>query len=328
MTPELAARFARIALGHVTREYPHKADHVYVGDDDLYSPLRIHPIFYGSYDWHSCVHGYWLLTRIRRLYPDIAEVGAIDALFADALTPEKVEAERAYLDRPDSRGFERPYGWAWLLMLASELAVADSPHAATLRPLAEAFAARWRDYLPVLTYPVRVGTHANTAFALVLIDRYARATGDESLRSLMTARAKAWFGEDRAAQAWEPSGQDFLSPVLIEAMAMQRLLPPGDFATWFADFLPGLTDGQPETLFTPARVSDRSDGQIAHLDGLNLSRAWAMRSLGPALSGPAATLLEDCAARHIDAALDAVAGDYMGEHWLASFATLAMTGLD
>ena len=328
MTPELAARFARIALGHVTREYPHKADHVYVGDDDLYSPRRVHPIFYGSYDWHSCVHGYWLLTRIRRLYPDIAEVGAIDALFADALTPEKVEAERAYLDRPDSRGFERPYGWAWLLMLASELAVADSPHAATLRPLAEAFAARWRDYLPVLTYPVRVGTHANTAFALVLIDRYARATGDESLRSLMTARAKAWFGEDRAAQAWEPSGQDFLSPVLIEAMAMQRLLPPGDFATWFADFLPGLTDGQPETLFTPARVSDRSDGQIAHLDGLNLSRAWAMRSLGPALSGPAATLLEDCAARHIDAALDAVAGDYMGEHWLASFATLAMTGLD
>ncbi|MEK9209714.1 DUF2891 domain-containing protein [Sphingomonas sp. 2378] len=328
MTPELAARFARIALGHVTREYPHKADHVYVGDDDLYSPLRIHPIFYGSYDWHSCVHGYWLLTRIRRLYPDIAEVGAIDALFADSLTPEKVEAERAYLDRPDSRGFERPYGWAWLLMLASELAVADCPHAATLRPLAEAFAARWRDYLPVLTYPVRVGTHANTAFALVLIDRYARVMGDEGLRSLMTARAKAWFGEDRAAQAWEPSGQDFLSPVLIEAMAMQRLLPPGDFATWFSDFLPGLTDGQPETLFTPARVSDRSDGQIAHLDGLNLSRAWAMRSLGPALSGPAATLLDDCAARHIDAALDAVAGDYMGEHWLASFATLAMTGLD
>ena len=213
-------------------------------------------------------------------------------------------------------------------MLVSELAVADSPHAATLRPLAEAFAARWREYLPVLTYPVRVGTHANTAFALVLIDRYARVMGDEGLRSLMTARAKTWFGEDRAAQAWEPSGQDFLSPVLIEAMAMQRLLLPGDFATWFADFLPGLTDGQPETLFTPARVSDRSDGQIAHLDGLNLSRAWAMRSLGPALSGPAATLLEDCAARHIDAALDAVAGDYMGEHWLASFATLAMTGLD
>ncbi|WP_267433213.1 DUF2891 domain-containing protein [Sphingomonas sp. GM_Shp_1] len=328
MTPELAARFARIALGHVTREYPHKADHVYVGDDDLYSPRRVHPIFYGSYDWHSCVHGYWLLTRIRRLYPDIAEVGAIDALFAEALTPEKVEAERAYLDRPDSRGFERPYGWGWLLMLASELAVADSPHAATLRPLAEAFAARWRDYLPVLTYPVRVGTHANTAFALVLIDRYARVMGDESLRSLMAARAKAWFGEDRAAQAWEPSGQDFLSPVLIEAMAMQRLLPPEDFATWFADFLPALADGRPETLFTPARVSDRSDGQIAHLDGLNLSRAWAMRSLGPALSGSVATLLDDSAARHIDAALDAVAGDYMGEHWLASFATLAMTGVD
>ncbi|MCT8003409.1 DUF2891 domain-containing protein [Sphingomonas sanguinis] len=328
MTPELAARFARIALGHVTREYPHKADHVYVGDDDRYIPRLVHPIFYGSFDWHSCVHGYWLLARIRRLYPAIAEIAAIDALFAEAFTAEKVGAERAYLDRPDARGFERPYGWAWLLMLASELTVSDSPYAATLRPLAEAFAARWRDYLPMLTYPVRVGSHANTAFALVLIDRYARVTGDEALRSLMTERARAWFGRDRAAQAWEPSGQDFLSPVLIEAFAMRALLPRQEFASWFAAFLPDLGEGQPEALFTPARVSDRSDGQIAHLDGLNLSRAWTMRGLAPELPEPAAGLLKDSAARHIDAALHAVAGDYMGEHWLASFATLAMTGLD
>ncbi|WP_230480848.1 DUF2891 domain-containing protein [Sphingomonas sp. Leaf21] len=328
MTPDLAARFARIALGHVTREYPHKADHVYSGDDDRYTPRLVHPIFYGSFDWHSCVHGYWLLARLRRLYPDLAEAAAIDAVFADAFTPAKVEAERAYLDRPDTRGFERPYGWAWLLMLAAELTVADSPHAATLRPLADAFAGRWRAFLPVLTYPVRVGTHANTAFALVLIDRYARVMGDDDLRRLMADRAESWFGQDRAAQAWEPSGQDFLSPVLIEAMAMQRLLPPDGFARWFAAFLPELAAGRPGALFTPARVSDRSDGQIAHLDGLNLSRAWVMRSLGEALSGPVADRLSDSAARHLDAALDEVAGDYMGEHWLASFALLALTGLD
>ncbi|MFT3978316.1 MAG: DUF2891 family protein, partial [Sphingomonas bacterium] len=210
-----AARFARIALGHVTREYPHKADHVMTGEADVYTPRAVHPIFYGSFDWHSCVHGYWLLARVRRLFPDLPEAAAIDALFADAFTPGKVEAERAYLDRPASRGFERPYGWAWLLMLAEELRLAESPHGETLRPLAEAFVQRFRDFLPLLTYPVRAGTHANTAFALVLAARYA----DEGLRALLAERARDWFGADRDAQAWEPSGDDFLSPTLMEASA-------------------------------------------------------------------------------------------------------------
>ncbi len=328
MTPDLAARFARIALGHVTRPYPHKADHVMTRDADAYLPQTVHPIFYGSFDWHSCVHGYWLLARIRRLFPDLAETQAIDALFADVFTSEKVEAERAYLDRPASRGFERPYGWAWLLMLASELTVSASPHATTLQPLADAFAAQWRDYLPLLTYPVRAGTHANTAFALVLTDRYARVAGDDDLRAVMAARALDWFGGDRAAQAWEPSGQDFLSPVLMEALAMQRLLPRDTFAAWFAAFLPDLATGEPAALLTPAQVSDRSDGQIAHLDGLNLSRAWAMRALSGTATSHDARLLEGAATRHLDAAMASVAGDYMGEHWLASFAALALTGLD
>ena len=325
MHPDLAARFARIALGHVTRDYPHKADHVMTGDADAYIPRVVHPIFFGSFDWHSCVHGYWLLARVRRLFPDGAEAGVIDALFADAFTPDKVEAERAYLDHPASRGFERPYGWAWLLMLASELRVAGSVHADTLQPLADAFVARFRAHLPVLTYPVRVGTHANTAFALVLVDRYARVTDDSVLRGQLTSRARDWFGADRAAQAWEPSGEDFLSPVLMEALAMQRLLPPGEFAAWFSAFLPDLARGEPAALLTPARVSDRSDGKIAHLDGLNLSRAWAMRALAKATGSD---VLEDAAERHLAAAIGEVAGDYMGEHWLASFALLALTGVD
>lgn len=328
MTPIQAAGFARIALGHVTREYPHKADHVMAGDGDVYLPRRVHPIFFGSFDWHSCVHGYWLLARIRRLFPDLPEAAAIDALFADAFTADKVAAERAYLDDPLSRGFERPYGWAWLLMLQAELIVADTPHAATLRPLAHAFAERWRAHLPLMTYPVRVGTHANTGFALVLADRYARVAGDTALRASMAQRAEHWFGADRAAQAWEPSGEDFLSPVLMEAMAMQRLLPADAFAAWFADYLPALGAGDPATLLTPARVSDRSDGRIAHLDGLNLSRAWAMRALAPAIGGATGRVLEAAAADHLAVALDEVAGDYMGEHWLASFALLALTGVD
>ncbi|MBB4099323.1 hypothetical protein GGR46_002887 [Sphingomonas kyeonggiensis] len=329
MTPELAARFGRIALGHVTREYPHKPDHVLEADGDAYSPRTMHPIFYGSFDWHSCVHGFWLLARIRRLFPQLAETAAIDALFAQSFTSENVEVERAYIDRPSARGFERPYGWAWALMLASELSVGGSnTHAATLQPLADAFVERFRDFLPKLLYPVRAGFHANTAFALVLADRYARVAGDEAFRTLLRTRACDWFARDCAAQAWEPGGEDFLSPTLMEALAMQVLLPPEDFAPWFAAFLPDLTARQPAALFIPAQVSDRSDGKLAHLDGLNLSRAWAMRSLSPHVPSRGGKTLETSAGEHLAAAINEVSGDYMGEHWLATFALLALTGTD
>ncbi|OAN63558.1 DUF2891 domain-containing protein [Sphingomonas sp. TDK1] len=328
MTPDLAASFARIALGHVEREYPHKADHVMDGDADAYIPHLVHPIFYGSFDWHSCIHGYWLLARVRRLFPELAEVAAIDALFTRAITPGKVEAERAYLDRPSARSFERPYGWAWALMLASELIVADSPHVATLQPLADAFVARFQAFLPKLHYPVRAGFHSNTAFALVLAERYARVSSNEAFQTTLREAALRWFSHDRGAQAWEPSGEDFLSPTLMEALAMHALLPAERFAPWFAAFLPDLAAGQPATLFTPARVSDRSDGKIAHLDGLNLSRAWAMRSLARSVSDVVASVLNAAAAQHLTTAIDEVAGDYMGEHWLASFAMLALTGTD
>ncbi|MGH6612723.1 DUF2891 domain-containing protein [Sphingomonas sp.] len=324
LSAELAGLFARTALGHVTREYPHKADHVMLGDADAYIPREVHPIFFGSFDWHSCVHGYWLLARLRRLYPELAEAGAIDALFAASLTPEKVAVERAYAARPSSRGFERPYGWAWLLMLAGELHLAASPYAATLRPFAEDFAQAFHRYLPLLTYPVRAGTHANTAFALVLAARYARIVGDDALLELLTERATSWFGRDRALEPLEPSGDDFLSPVLTEALAMRSLLPGALFAAWLARFLPELAQGEPGVLFVPAQVSDRSDGKLAHLDGLNLSRAWAMRGIAATLADDATSeRLLNSADEHLQAAMSHVVGDYMGEHWLASFALLA-----
>lgn len=328
LTPERTAAFAAIALGHVTREYPHKPDHILTSDADLYCPRQVHPIFFGSFDWHSCVHGYWLLARIRRLYPDLAESAAIEALFAEAFTPEKVELERRYLDLPMSRGFERPYGWAWLLMLQSELILGGGGYADRLRPLADTLAARWCAHLPLMTYPVRVGTHANTAFALILADRYARVVQDIDMRKLMAQRARAWFGHDRRAPAWEPDGEDFLSPTLMEALAMQRLMPRAEFETWFTSFLPDLGHGAPASLLTPVYVSDRSDGRIAHLDGLNLSRAWAMRSIAPAVSGAVSEVLNTAAHKHLAVALDTVTGDYMGEHWLASFAALALMGTE
>ncbi|WP_304170309.1 DUF2891 domain-containing protein [Phenylobacterium aquaticum] len=328
LTPEIAARFAQIALGHVARQFPNKLDHVNAGPGDHGDPIRQHPIFYGSFDWHSCVHGYWLLASLRRLFPDMAEAARIDALFADAFTADKVEAERAYLDRPSARGFERPYGWGWLLKLQAELiAHEDAPWAARLAPLAEAFAQRFRDFLPKATYPVRTGVHSSTAFAVALAHDYAVASGDGALETLLRDTALGWYGADQGCQAWEPSGDDFLSPALMEAECLRRLLAPAAFRAWFAGFLPNAAGQSPATLFTPATVSDRSDGKIAHLDGLNLSRAWCWRSIAGSLDAadPVRPVALAAADRHLAASLPHVAGDYMGEHWLASFALLALT---
>ena len=327
LTPEIASSFARIALGHVAREYPNKLDHTLAGPQDAQGPRALHPIFFGSYDWHSCVHGYWLLASLRRRHPEIPEAIQIDALFDDAFTPAKVEAERAYLDRPGARGFERPYGWAWLLMLQAELLRQDAPWAVTHAPLAAAFADRFRDFLPRATYPVRTGVHSSTAFALALAAEYAEIAKDTGLTRLLRDKALAWYGADRGCQAWEPSGDDFLSPALIEAEAMRRLTGPAEFSAWFAHFLPDAAQGQPATLFAPATVSDRTDGKIAHLDGLNLSRAWCWRSIAAGLDDDdhLRAVAHDAAERHLAASLPHVAGDYMGEHWLASFALLALT---
>jgi hypothetical protein len=326
LTADIAGRFARVALGHVTREYPHKADHVFNGPQDVALHREHHPIFFGSFDWHSCVHGYWTLATILRRFPDLPEADAIRALFADSLTPDKVAGELAYLERPMSAGFERPYGWAWLLMLAAELARHDSHHRHTLNPLADVFAGRFRDFLPIATYPVRVGTHFNTAFALRLTMDHAEGSGDARLADQCRDAARRWYVDDRDCQAWEPSQDEFLSPALMEATLMRRIMAPDAFATWFDAFLPRLGRREPATLFVPASVSDRSDGKIAHLDGLNLSRAWCWREIASALPADDARreIALDAARLHLDAALPHVTGDYMGEHWLASFALLAL----
>jgi len=318
----MAARLASIALGHVTQEYPHKPDHVLNCDADAQTPRVLHPIFFGSFDWHSCVHGWWTLLTLRRLFPELPRAEEIAALADDSFTAENIAVELAYFDRPLSGGFERPYGWAWLLYLHLEASRHDQPWAAELEPLARAFADRLRHYLAILDYPIRVGTHFNTAFALILSLEWANEF-DTPLAELIRDRAWQWFGEDCDCQAWEPGGDEFLSPALIEALCMARVLPPADFARWFAAFLPRLATREPVTLFTPATVSDRSDGKIAHLDGLNLSRAWCWRILAPLLNPDAAELARDTSAEHLAAALAHVAGEYAGEHWLASFALLA-----
>jgi hypothetical protein len=323
-----AARFAAIALGHVEREWPNRPDQTMAGPQDVRRPSELHPVFYGSYDWHSCVHSYWMLARLLRRFPSMAPAGDIRALFDRQLVAEKVAAECTYLADLGELGFKRPYGWAWLLKLATELrGLPETRWAVAMAPLADIFAQRFRDFLPVATYPVRVGTHFNTAFGLRMAADFADSTEDEALLALLRETALRWYGEDTDCPAWgEPGGDDFQSSALIEAECMRRLLPSETFLPWFDRFLPNIAEMQPATLFRPATVTDRSDGKIAHLDGLNLSRSWCWHALAGALPAEDARrlVMTDAAARHLEVGLPHIAGDYMGEHWLASFAVLAL----
>lgn len=326
MTPEIASQFVRLTLGHLDRPYPYKPDHVLTGPDDVRPPSVVHPIFHGSFDWHSCVHGWWQVMRLIRLCPDMPEADVVRARADLMLTPENVSGERAYLARPMSSGFSRPYGWAWLLALHGELVQHDAEWGANLEPLARDLAGHFKTYFSKLTYPIRVGTHFNSSFASILALEWAREH-DPVLATLIAHRALEWFAGDRGCQAWEPGGDEFLSSALTEAHLMSHVLAREDFVGWFDAFLPALIEYEPATLFTPATVSDRRDGKIAHLDGLNLSRAWCWRKIAAALGEghPVAAIAEDAANHHLDASLPHVAGDYMGEHWLATFALLALS---
>lgn len=325
---ETAAQFARLTLGHVGREYPNKLDHVMTGPGDAVTPSALHPIFHGSFDWHSCVHGWWQLLTIARLFPALPEAAEIRARADEMLVPDKVAGELAYLERPASAGFERPYGWGWLLALHGEAAHHDAGWAAALAPLARAFADRFAGYLPKLTYPIRVGTHFNTAFACSLALDWAWRH-DPGLAALIGERARDWYLCDTDCQAWEPGGDEFLSPALMEAALMHRVLDGVTFGAWLDCFLPELAAARPITLFTPAHVSDRGDGKIAHLDGLNLSRAWCWRTIAAAAPGHAAALsMRATADAHLAASLPHLDDDYMGTHWLASFALLALMAPD
>ena len=327
LTEAVASRFAAVALGHVTREYPNKPANVMAGPQDARTPRDLHPVFYGSFDWHSCVHAYWMLARLLRLFPAMAPASAIRTLFDSHLTPESMAGEVATFRHPMAAGFERPYGWAWLLKLAEALThLPDRRWSGAVAPLAALIVERFTAFLPIASYPVRVGTHFNTAFALSLAADYAAGVADDALLDLLRHTAEGWYGADADCQAWEPSGDDFLSSALVEAECMRRLLPPDRFALWLDRFLPHLAEARPASLFAPAAVSNRSDGKIAHLDGLNLSRAWCWRSLARTLAAddPRRIMMEQAAELHLDAGLPHVAGDYMGEHWLASFAVLAL----
>jgi hypothetical protein len=327
---ETARKFARLALAHVQREYPNLLYHVLNGPGDVRSPRELHPVFFGSMDWHSCVHGYWLLATVRRLFPRSPEAANAESLFDSQLTSSKVAGEIDYLRQPLRGIFERPYGWAWLLMLAAELSRHRDPSGmrwgSAISPLVEEVVTRFLEFLPKATYPTRVGTHFNSAFAIALALEYAESVGNGPLRAALRRKALDWYSNDADCQAWEPGGDDFLSPALMEAECMRRAMEPADFPSWMELFLPRIISGEPATLFVPATVSDRSDGKIAHLDGLNLSRAWCWRSIASAWpeSDARRDLALETAAIHLGASAPHIAGDYAGGHWLATFALLAL----
>jgi hypothetical protein len=332
LTTPQASHFAALALKGIAKEYPNKMDHIMRDAADVQSPRALHPAFYGCFDWHSSVHGHWMLIRLLKKHPDLPEGPAIRTALRANLTKENLSAETAYLKQPGRASFERTYGWAWLLKLAEELRGWDDPDgrawSASLAPLAEAFVQRYLDFLPKQTYPIRTGVHPNTAFGLAFALDYARAVKHEALEKLIVSRARDYFANDaNYPAAWEPGGEDFFSAALMEADLMRRVLPAEEFRTWFRRFLPDI----PSSLLTPAIVTDRADPKIVHLDGLNLSRAACLWDISKVLpeKDPLRQTLTASAGRHAAASLPHVSsGEYAGEHWLASFAVWMLAARD
>lgn len=329
-----AERFASLALACVHKEYPNKIAHVLNGDADVKPPRELTPAFYGCYDWHSAVHGHWLLARLARRFPDAPLAGKAREALDKSLTPQNVAAEVAYLEGPGRNTFERPYGLAWLLQLAAELREWGDPQAErwakALEPLERAAARRIRNWAPKLSFPIRTGEHNQTAFGFGLILDWARSTNDLETSTLLEARIRDLYLKDRDCPlAYEPSGEDFLSPCLGETDLARRVLSPEAFAEWLSAFLPLIPrDGRGDWL-QPGVVTDPTDGKLAHLDGLNLSRAWMLEGIAASLPAgdrrvPA---LRAAAEAHRESGLRSVTGEhYEGGHWLGSFATYLVTG--
>jgi hypothetical protein len=327
-----ADRFAALALACVQKEYPNKITHILNSPADARQPHELTPAFYGCYDWHSSVHGHWMLARLIRVFPNAPfAAGALAALKAN-LTPPHIAGEVAYFQGTGRESFERPYGLAWLLQLAAELRESRTPNAAALslalEPLEAAVVAQLKAWLPKLAYPIREGEHAQTAFAFGLILDYARGT-DPALAALVASKVREFHLKDRDCPInYEPSGQDFLSPCIAEADVMRRVLPPNEFATWLTTFLPQLPGTNSDTWLPIGVVTDKTDGKLAHLDGLNLSRAWMLEGVAAGLpSGdPRRRALMAAAHTHAASGLAAVTGEhYAGGHWLGSFATYLTT---
>lgn len=327
------SRFARLALDCVRREYPNKIAHTLASDADVAPPRELTPAFYGCFDWHSSVHGHWLLARLARLYPGEDFAADARAALTRSLTRQNIAAEARYVGAAGRDTFERPYGLAWLLQLAAELRTWDDTGARrwseALEPLETAAAERIAAWLPKLTYPIRTGEHSQTAFAFGLILDWARTAGNADMAALLERRSlELYRGDRRCPLEYEPGGQDFLSPCLAEADLMRRILPPSDFAPWLTGFMPAVPASDSPDWLPPAQVSDRADGKIAHLDGLNLSRAWMLEGIAAGLPqrDPRQTPLRSAAKIHREAGLAAVTGErYEGGHWLGSFAVYLVT---
>ncbi len=335
LTDEQVAAFARLAIEGIPREFPNKPSNVMTGPESVLGPRRMHPVFYGCFDWHSSVHGHWMLVRLAKAAPETSIVAEARGVLDRQLTAPGLAAEAAYFDKPSNRSFDRLYGWAWLLRLAAELHTWDDPDArrwaANLRPLEQKLVALTKGYLPRLTYPIRTGVHPDTAFALGQTLDYARAVGDTELEELVVGFCRQKYRPDRDYPfRYEPSGEDFFSAGWNEADLMRRVLPQDEFAAWLTRFAPALSEEDPaeELAMRPAVVSDVTDPKIVHLAGLNLSRAWTQNGVRAALPAgdPRRVRLERSVAAHTRAGLDYVfSGHYEGEHWLVTFAVYLLT---
>ncbi len=332
LTQKGASMLAGLPMHCITQQYPNKTGHLVKSDSDqlISSPKQLHPVFYGCFDWHSSVHGHWMLIKLLKMFPQLPEANDIRAAINKTFTAENINTETKYFDDPMEKGWERTYGWAWLLKLDEELYTWNDEDAkrwhASLQPLTQKIISLWKAFLPKQTYPNRTGTHPNTAFGLVFALEYAQTLKDESFEKLIVESAKRIYYKDKGAPSmWEPDGSDFLSPSLEEADLMRRILPVKEFRLWLNNYI-SLQSMQHLTKLPV--VSDRTDLQIVHLDGLCFSRSWCMNSIAAALpvTDKRKKLLQHAAIAHLQAALpNVVSGNYGGEHWLASFAVLALT---
>jgi len=333
LTDDQVSAFAKLALDGIAREFPNKPMHVHTAADSGRRPRELHPVFYGSFDWHSSVHGHWMLARLLRLYPEAGAAARIRAALDKQLTKEGLAAEAAYFAKKENRSYERMYGWAWALRLAAELRSWDDADAkrwaANFEPLESVLVNLIKGYLPKLDWPIRCGFHPESAFPLAQFFDYAKTVDDKDLLDLVRKRARDLYGKDEDYPVrYEPSGNDFFSAGLNEADLMRRVLGAAEYSNWLREFFPRLAKGNLGNLLTPATVSDVTDGHLVHLAGLNLTRAWTMRGIAGALD-PADVrggTLRDAATAHTKAGLDYVfSGHYEGEHWLASFAIYLLT---
>lgn len=327
LTEEGASHFANLALSCIQKEYPNKLGQVLQDENSLQEPRVLHPAFYGCFDWHSSVHGHWMLVRLLKSFPNLAEGPKIRAMLRDNLSAENIEGEVAYL-KTASKSWERMYGWSWLMKLSEELYDWDDPDGrswkSNLQILTDVMVERYLEFLPKQTYPVRTGVHPNTAFGLSFAMDYAKKSGHLALEKMIASRSRDYFLDDTDCPAdWEPSGEDFLSACLEEANLMSRVLSSGEFEPWFKKFLP---KKKMRALLSPAEVSDRSDPKLVHLDGVNLSRAWCIYGLLPYIKKKKTRkMLLKAAEAHLNATVPYIASEhYEGTHWLASFAVHAL----